>query len=186
VRKNVSAVLMTKFVFLFALVFALFCVNAEGKAGWAGNLPAWRPNPNLWWVKILYWIPLCGREVNGFDLFVITFFIMAFLFIFFWNWTHGKTWKLRDWGELVCLFFVFSVIEDFLWFMVNPYYGLGKFSAQFIPWHKNWLGPLPTDYYIGIAASIGFGILSRGWKWCGIVMGITLLLTVGTIGVWGL
>lgn len=185
-RKNVSAVLVATFVFLFALVFATFCVNAEGEAGWAGNLPAWRPNPNLWWVKILSFIPLMGREVNGFDLFVITFFIMAFLFIPFWGWTHGKALGLRDWAELICFFAIFAVIEDFLWFVINPHYGLEKFSAQFIPWHPNWIGPLPTDYYLGIAASIGFGIWARGWKWCVVVIGTTLLLTgIGiAIGIW--
>lgn len=184
-KKNISAVWMTIFVFLFALIFAAFCVNAEGAAGWAGNLPAWRPDSNLWWVKALAIIPLGGREVNGFDLFVILFFIMAFVFIPFWNWTHGKTFKLRDWGELLCFFAIFSVVEDFLWFMVNPAYGLEKFSAEFIPWHESWIGPLPPDYYLGIVASIGLGIWARGWKWCGIVIGITLLLTGGAIGIWG-
>ena len=183
-RKDVNGALMAIFVFLFALMFAEFCMNAEGAAGWAGNLPAWRPDPNLWWVKIISIIPLGGREVNGFDLFVITFFIMAFLFIPFWNWTHEKTWGFRDWGELICFFAIFAVVEDFLWFIINPAYGLEKFSAQFIPWHNYWLGPLPIDYYIGIAASIGFGIWAKGWKWCRIVIATTLLFTGGAISIW--
>ena len=185
-KKNVGAVLIAVFVFMFGLVFALFCVNAEGEAGWAGNLPAWRPDSGLWWVKALSIILLGGREVNGFDLFVITFFIMSFLFIPFWGWVHGKALKLRDWGELICFFAIFAVLEDFLWFMLNPAYGLEKFSADFIPWHPNWLGLLPSDYYLGIAVSIGFGIWARGLKWTGIVTGVTFLLVAIVVGIWGL
>jgi len=183
-RENLKSILLTIFVFLFSMVFAAFCANAEGKAGWAGNLPAWRPNPDIWWVKILFWIPLLGREVNGFVLFNITFFLMAFLFIPLWGWAHKKVLGFREWGELVCFFVIFSVVEDFLWFVINPDYGLGKFSPSFILWHRHWLWIMPTDYWLGIAAWSIFGIWAKGWKWYLLVTGTVLLLTMITVGIW--
>ena len=43
----------------------------------------------------------------------------------------------------------FWVIEDFLWFVLNPHYGLRKFKPQFIWWHAHsWLWIMPRDYVI--------------------------------------
>jgi len=42
---------------------------------------------------------------------------------------------------------LFWIIEDWLWFVMNPAYGLVRFSPRFVPWHKSWIGPMPTDYW---------------------------------------
>lgn len=43
---------------------------------------------------------------------------------------------------------LFWIAEDFLWFVLNPAYGLGRFTAADIPWHKHWLWLAPTDYWL--------------------------------------
>ena len=166
------------------MLFAALCVNAEGEAGWGGNLPAWEPvNPDASWLKILSWTILLGREVNGFVLFAITFFIGAFLLIPIWGWTHEKTLNLQELYELICFFAIFSVIEDFIWFLINPTYGLIKFSPNFIPWHPYWLWIMPIDYYLGIIVASIFGILANGWKWYLIVIGIISLFLIITTAI---
>jgi hypothetical protein len=39
------------------------------------------------------------------------------------------------------------LIEDFLWFVFNPHYGIKKFRKGQIWWHTNWLGPMPVLYW---------------------------------------
>lgn len=42
----------------------------------------------------------------------------------------------------------FWITEDWLWFLINPAFGLGRFNPTDVPWHKHWLGPVPIDYWI--------------------------------------
>jgi hypothetical protein len=38
-------------------------------------------------------------------------------------------------------------LEDFLWFVFNPHYGIKKFRKGEIWWHKTWWGPVPSLYW---------------------------------------
>jgi hypothetical protein len=49
---------------------------------------------------------------------------------------------------------LFWVIEDFLWFALNPHYGLRKFRREHIWWHKRWLLGVPVDYWIMSASAV--------------------------------
>lgn len=40
------------------------------------------------------------------------------------------------------------MLEDFLWFVLNPAFGLVKFRPGHIPWHKYWLFFAPVDYVV--------------------------------------
>jgi len=53
----------------------------------------------------------------------------------------GYHWRLESLllGSLIGI----MVVEDFLWFIFNPHYGLKKFKKGEIWWHKNWWGPVP-------------------------------------------
>ena len=55
---------------------------------------------------------------------------------------------------------LFWVSEDFLWFVLNPAYGLQHFAAQWIPWHKHWWGPVPADYWVYMAVALLMFFLS--------------------------
>jgi hypothetical protein len=41
---------------------------------------------------------------------------------------------------------LFWIAEDFIWFALNPAYGLSRLAPQFVSWHKNWLWGWPSDY----------------------------------------
>jgi hypothetical protein len=41
---------------------------------------------------------------------------------------------------------IFWIVEDFLWFILNPAFGFSLFNSEQIPWHKHWLIGVPTDY----------------------------------------
>jgi hypothetical protein len=56
--------------------------------------------------------------------------------------------ELRVLGSLA----VFWILEDFLWFVLNPAYGLAKFNRLSIPWHPHWLLGVPVDYVVYLIA----------------------------------
>jgi hypothetical protein len=124
-------------VLLLAFVFAQVEVQIEGAAGWAAALPTWRIEQH--WLLDIAW---GGRPLTGYHVWVFSFMALVFhLPVFFasnWDWRHES----RVLGGLM----VFWIAEDFLWFVLNPAFGIAKFDPANIPWHKHWLLGMPTDY----------------------------------------
>lgn len=128
---------LLSFVLLVALLFAEVEIQIEGSAGWAANLPTWRIEDH--WLLDAFW---GGRPLTGYHAWVFSFMALVFhLPAFFtdrWNWRH----EMRVIGCLM----IFWIAEDFLWFVLNPAYGIGGFTPAQVPWHKHWLLGVPTDY----------------------------------------
>jgi hypothetical protein len=139
------------FMAFMALILALWEIQIEGKDGWAANSPGWRIEKG-WLVKVTG-----GRPITGYH-FYMTIFIIALvhlpLFFVSWNW------------RLECLLIGFYVgmvlLEDFLWFVFNPYYGIKNFRKGKIWWHKTWWGSVPALYWILLALDIV--AFCFGWK----------------------
>ncbi|OGZ18596.1 MAG: hypothetical protein A2175_01200 [Candidatus Nealsonbacteria bacterium RBG_13_42_11] len=131
------------FVFLLAYTLALLEIQIEGRDGWAAKAPCWRNN-NKWIVRLNGGRPLTGYH---FYLNIFMFLMIHFPFVLFWDWQLEK--ELLVWGAL----FLFWVVEDFSWFVFNPWYGLRNFKKAKISWHPNWWGPVPRDYYLGLVLS---------------------------------
>jgi hypothetical protein len=160
-----NTVLWAAFFFMLALLFSAGFASVEGSIPYAGNLPdVWRPDPNLWWVKILYWFPNLGRPVNGLDTF---FLLLAGGFGIFlvpvYMKTHGHPYGLKDWFEMLTVFIVFSVIEDWVWYLINPFFGIQRFWPEYIPnWmHPLWFMGLPSQYWYGLFASIPVALIAH-------------------------
>jgi hypothetical protein len=131
------------FMVFLAGILALWEIQIEGKDGWAANSPGWRIEKG-WVVKIMG-----GRPITGYHLFMTLFIIgMVHLPLFFVPWS----WRLE------CLLLGFYVgmvlLEDFLWFVLNPYYGIKSFRKGKIWWHKSWWGPVPSLYWILLILTI--------------------------------
>lgn len=123
-------------VFL-GFLLALWEIQIEGKDGWATKLPGWRLEKG-WIVKLMG-----GRTITGYHLFMTLFLIsMVHLPLFFVPWK----WRL----EFLLLGFYLGMVllEDFMWFVLNPDYGIKNFRKSKVWWHKNWWGPVPSFYYI--------------------------------------
>jgi hypothetical protein len=62
------------------------------------------------------------------------------------------------WGaetRVVSFFILFRVLEDFLWCLINPAFGLKRFRRQFIWWHaRTWWWIMPRDYWISTPAGL--------------------------------
>ena len=125
------------FMVFMAIILALWEIQIEGKDGWAANSPGWRLEKG-WVVKITG-----GRPITGYHVFMIIFMIsLVHLPLFFTSWS----WRLES--LLLGFYLGMVLVEDFFWFVLNPYYGIKNFRKGKIWWHKTWWGPVPSLYWI--------------------------------------
>ena len=123
-------------MFLLAIILALWEIQIEGKDGWAANLPGWRIKTG-WLIKLTG-----GRPITGYHVFMTLFLIIiVHLPLIFTAWS----WRVES---LLLGFYVGMIfIEDFLWFILNPDYGIKSFRKGNVWWHKQWWGPVPSLYW---------------------------------------
>ncbi len=136
--------LMLGWVILLGLFFAQTEIQIEGAAGWAANLPTWRIEQH--WLLDLFW---GGRAMTGYHAWVFPFVALFFHFPFFFM----QQWSLRAEARAIACIMLFWISEDFLWFVLNPAFGLARFNPQSIPWHKHWFLYAPTDYSVSLAVA---------------------------------
>lgn len=126
-------------VILLALAFAQIEIQIEGSAGWAANLPTWRIEKH--WLLDLFW---GSRAMTGYHAWVFPFIALMFhfplLFVGHFSW--------RAEARVLGLIIVFWIVEDFLWFVMNPGFGLARFEPHNAIWHKHWLLGAPVDYWL--------------------------------------
>jgi hypothetical protein len=124
------------YVAIIAFVYALLEIQIKGKDGWAKNLPTWKKK-----IFILSSLvdnqPFTGYTVYV-DLFILLLFHLPFLFI---SWSAKQEYLI--WG----LLFFMVLAEDFLWFVLNPHFGLKNFKKDKIPWKPIWWGRIPRSYF---------------------------------------
>ena len=138
---------MHTLLFFAVMFWASFCfakmeIEIEGEKGWADDLPTWRISKD----HVLSRLLAGGRELTGYHLWVQTFvFSLLHIVFVFVSWS----WKI----ELQLLSFIFYiwVVEDFMWFLLNPAFGITKFKKKFIWWHeRHWWWFAPREYFIFI------------------------------------
>ncbi len=136
------------YLFLMALVLAVLEIQIEGKNGWAKNLPTWRPSANKWYTK-LYSAILSGKELTGYHLAMFTFVFLIFNLPYVFN--LPLTWE--NWLKTLSLFFIFIMVWDFLWFVINPNYPLKRFGKEDKINHLKWVWRIPNDYLLSCGLS---------------------------------
>jgi len=175
---DLDLIIGTLYLFLISLVFAALEVQIEGKNGWASALPTWRPSHGGLLSKI-YRALLFGKDVTGYHLLIFTLLLAILHYPYF----SGKSWNLTLELQTISYFFLLSIVWDFLWFVLNPHYGLFNFKQKNIWWHKKWFFCLPVDYWLGLALSALFYVkfsfnppLLKEWLQ---ILSLFLLLVLG-------
>ncbi|GIZ52815.1 hypothetical protein [Noviherbaspirillum aridicola] len=139
-------------VVLLAAFLAQVEIQIEGAAGWAASLPTWRIEEH--WLLDLFW---GGRAMTGYHAWMFPFIALVFHFpFFFWG-----RWSWRAECRVLAFIMVFWIVEDFLWFVLNPAYGLGLFHPAAVSWHKHWVLGAPVEYWVFSAVAFGLIRLSR-------------------------
>ena len=133
------------FLALAAWLFALLEIQIEGPHGWAQNLPTWRIENR--WTRAVYKKPL-----TGYHLYAQGFILLMLHSPFGLNLV---AWNLPDELRILSFAVLFWVLEDFLWFICNPGFGLKGFRPQRIRWHRDaWWWIAPRDYWLGTPVGI--------------------------------
>ncbi len=131
--------LLLGWIALLGLFFAMTEIQIEGAHGWAASLPTWRIEKH--WLLDLFW---GGRPMTGYHAWVFPFMFLVFHLPLIMHCEFSLRLEARCLGSLM----LFWIIEDFLWFALNPAYGLARFNPHSIPWHKHWLLGVPADYLV--------------------------------------
>jgi hypothetical protein len=145
-RARVHAIVQLVAVAILALFFANVEIQIEGADGWASALPVtFRVEEH--WLLDIFW---GGRPMTGYHAWVFPFMAMAFHFPMVWSFR----WSVRLEARALACISVFWIIEDGLWFVLNPAYGWSRLTPEHIPWHVNWFLGLPTDYWTFTGAAL--------------------------------
>ena len=132
-------------VLILSFCFAKLEIQIEGNAGWAKNLPTWRIEDHF--LLKIFW---GGRPLTGYHFWAMIFIFFAFhlplAFI--------DVIDLKIEARIIGGFILFWALEDFLWFIMNPDFGLKKFQKKNIPWHPRWFLGLPVDYWLFFPLSL--------------------------------
>ena len=140
---------MSPAVFFLFLLWVSFCfakveIAIEGKHGWAENLPTWRlPTTN--WASVIFFSgkPATGYQRLDGDILFSSMLHLVYVFV-------TPSWPIEL--QIFAFFLFFSVLEDFLWFALNPAFGVRNFRREKIWWHrKHWWVIAPRDHYILLA-----------------------------------
>jgi hypothetical protein len=139
VNRWLHTALILAWVSLLGLFFAMTEIQIEGPHGWAASLPTWRiehhPLLDIFWG---------GRPLTGYHAWVFSFMFLVFHFPHVARGSFCLRTEARCLGGLM----IFWIVEDFLWFALNPAYGLDRFTPAHIHWHHHWLLGVPTDYLV--------------------------------------
>lgn len=138
----INAAIFGIFLWVLCYLLANLEVQIEGANGWASQLPTWRSfDPRLTWI-------FGGRPVTGYHVYLNLLLLSFFHFPLV---LAGFSWEKE--ARLLSGFMLLAVVWDFLWFVVNPHFGMQKYSAENIWWFKHWVFGFPVDYYFGIVMS---------------------------------
>ncbi len=139
-----------------ALWFALVEIEIEGAHGWALRLPTWFRTRGP--AGRLYGAISGGKPLTGYHLFMATLPLLILHLPF----GYGADWSLAAEVMVLAAYLAFAIGWDYLWFILNPAYGLARFRRGRVWWYSGpWIGPLPYEYYVAVAGS--FAVAAVAW-----------------------
>jgi hypothetical protein len=119
------------FIFSYATLYSLLEIELEAKEGWCKNLPT----------------PVV---LGNFTLYHILMNIIVIL-------TISKVYikditSIEDISLATFYIAAWFLIEDFMWFILNPYYTIDKYKKEEIWWHarRPWYFGIPEHNLVGL------------------------------------
>ena len=141
------------FVAAAAAFFALLEIQIEGEEGWAAALPTWKVENR--WTRWFF----SSRPMTGYHLYV-HLFILVLVHLPYGLGFLAPSWKVE--ARIGAFLIFFWVVEDFLWFVFNPAFGVRRFTKEHVWWHApTWWWVMPRDYWVFLP----LGILLYLFSW---------------------
>jgi hypothetical protein len=147
-------ILFITFLAAAAAVFALLEIQIEGTQGWAAGLPTWRRDNR--WTRLL----LGGRPLTGYHLHAQLFVLIAAHLPFGLG---LAAWSMHGEARALAFVVLFWILEDFLWFVLNPAWGVRRFAREPAAWHaRAWWWFMPREYWIFLPVGVALYLWSLG------------------------
>jgi hypothetical protein len=138
-----------------ALWFALIEIEIEGAHGWALRLPTWFRTRGP--AGRVYGAISGGKPLTGYHLFMATLPLVILHLPF----GYGADWSAAAEVMVFATYMAFAIGWDYLWFILNPAYGLRGFRRGRVWWYTGpWIGPLPLEYYAAVAGSFVLALIA--------------------------
>ena len=148
------------FIAIYAILYSMLEIEIEGKAGWAKNLPT---------------------AASGIGRFTIYHLLMNLIVIITIAYAINFT---QSSNILTIIFFIVSwfLIQDYMWFILNPFYTFKKYTQKNIPWHgqQMWILNMPLHNWLGLIGMLLIAILNgkKSLIEAFVVMGVIVLCGV--------
>lgn len=147
-----SHVLFAAALLAVAGAFAQLEIEIEGQEGWAAALPTWKIENR--WTRLL----LGARALTGYHLWAHVLVLLVL------HLPYALSLVPPSWVaelRIVAFLVLFWIMEDFLWFVLNPAYGLARFTREHVWWHaRSWWGFMPREYWIFTPIGIALYVAS--------------------------
>jgi hypothetical protein len=84
-------------------------------------------------------------------------YVVSFLYVAYYSKLIG-IFDLKAWVEIIVLavvsFIGLNLTEDYIWFLIHPYFGPDRLSSEYIPWHQSFRSGIPASYWGGLLTTI--------------------------------
>ena len=148
------------FWFIFALLFALVEVENEGKYGWAQKAQTWyRATSHLPKITTIF---IGSKPMTGYHLFLFPLVLLLTHIPFF----AGLSWSPDRELMTLTVFFSWTSLWDYLWFIFNPFYKIQAFKKAW--WYgKSYcvLGIIPIEdfnqWVISVFLALAAALLTK-------------------------
>lgn len=138
------------FILISSVLFALLEIQIEGKDGWAEKLPTWKIKNPL--EKII--------DMPYFTGYHIYFWIFIFTLLHF-PYFLGLSFNFLNEVKIIETFILILLFEDFLWFILNPNWGIKRFLKEKIPWNRDKIFYLPRIYWLSFVIVASMEVVKR-------------------------
>lgn len=144
---NMNIFLIFLWIILGFVSMSFWEAYVEGKYPWAGRQVGWK-------IKMTKHISLTAYH---FWVYIMFIFFLGLPFLI-------EGWDTKLFGIILSATCLGLIVEDFLWFIINPFYSLKKFNPKDVYWYP-WLNLKIISIPVPYIASISVSVLSWYFLW---------------------
>lgn len=147
---------VSAFLYVLAVLFAVFEIEAEGRYGWGEKFPTWYRTSG--WAKI--YTSFTNKPLTGYH--AALFFVPVLVFL--WPMVATSTLTLQGAFAALAAYFAWVAVWDFAWFVLNPFYGVRNFRRTNVWWFASepWIGRVPMSYISAWCTSLALATVGGG------------------------
>jgi len=143
------------------IIIALQEQQIEGLFGWSSLTFTKRWATNTFFSKIYRGIAGKDKWATGYHLMSNTIWILIFVISLLYIPLFSKFAGIRNGNAFLSTIAIatFSCIqlmwvEDYVWFLLHPYYGPERHTPEYVPWFQNFKGGIPSTYWVSMVAGL--------------------------------